>query len=356
MKLLKNVRFLFIFLFPFLGLSGYVVFLQTELYESKTTVLIKDVKAGQSQADMLSAMMPTTSSNMQDSKLIEKYIYSIEMFEQINQEFALKVHYMSSNLDILERLYYKYLEIYNKRLIISYDELSRTLDITFLHTDPEKAREILAFITVQAEKKLNMYDKENGNKLLDYIKSQEKKNKGILVKSVETLLAYQNSHKTIDPSIDIKSKSGILSSLETRLVQKEIEYDNLKSYMNPQNVEVKRLRAEIVNLKKKRNDLRSQLSGVSEEELNEDLFEFEMLRSDVEFNRERYKQTLIQLDMAMIQSTQNAKNLVVITKPTLSTDYSHPDKIKNIITIFMVLFMIYGIISMIYAIIKDHRD
>jgi capsular polysaccharide transport system permease protein len=356
MKLLKNVRFLFIFLFPFLGLSGYVVFLQTELYESKTTVLIKDVKAGQSQADMLSAMMPTTSSNMQDSKLIEKYIYSIEMFEQINQKFALKVHYMSNNLDFLERAYYQYLEIYNKRLIISYDELSRTLDITFLHTDPKKAKEILAFITIQAEKKLNMYDKENGNKLLDYIKSQEKKNKEILVKSVETLLAYQNSHKTIDPSIDIKSKSGILSNLETRLVQKEIEYDNLKSYMNPKNIEVKRLRAEILNLKKKRNDLRSQLSGVSKTELNEDLFEFEMLRSDVEFNRERYKQTLIQLDMAMIQSTQNAKNLVVITKPTLASDYSYPDKIKNIITIFMVLFMIYGIISMIYAIIKDHRD
>jgi len=356
MKLLTNVRFLFLFLFPMLGFSYYIIFLQTELYESKTTVLIKDVKAGQSQADMLSAMIPTTSSNMQDSKLIEKYIYSIEMFEQINQKFDLKLHYMSTDLDFLERFYYRYLEIYNNRLIISYDELSSTLDITFLHTDPQKAKEILAFITTQAEKKLNMYDKENGNKLLDYIKNQEKKNKKILVKSVETLLAYQNSHKTIDPSIDIKSKSGILSNLETRLVQKEIEYDNLKSYMNPQNIEVKRLRAEIVNLKKKRNDLRSQLSGVSKTELNEDLFEFEMLRSDVDFNRERYKQTLIQLDMAMIQSTQNAKNLIVITQPTLSQNYSHPDKIKNIITLFMVLFMIYGIISMIYAIIKDHKD
>jgi len=356
MKLLKNVRFLFLFLFPLLGISYYIIVLQTELYESKTTVLIKDVKAGQSQADMLSAMMPTSSSNMQDSKLIEKYICSIEMFEQINQKFALKMHYMSTELDILERLYSKYLEIYKNRLIVSYDQLSSTLDITFLHTDPKKAKEILAFITTQAEKKLNMYDKENGNKLLDYIKSQEKKNKRILVKSVETLLAYQNSHKTIDPSIDIKSKSGILSRLETMLVQKEIEYANLKSYMNPENIEIKRLKAEIVNLKKKRNDLRSQLSGVSKTELNEDLFEFEMLRSDVEFNRERYKQTLIQLDMAMIQSTQNAKNLVVITKPTLSVDYSRPDKMKNIITLFMVLFMIYGIISMIYAIIKDHRD
>ena len=356
MKLLKNIRFLFIFLFPFLGFSYYIIFLQTELYESKTTVLIKDVKAGKSQADMLSAMIPTASSNMQDSKLIEKYIYSVEMFEQVDETFSLKMHYMGRDLDFLERVYYKILEIYNNRLIISYDELSSTLDITFLHTSPKQAQEILHFITIQAENKLNIYDKESGNEFLDYIKSQEKKNKKILVESIETLLEYQNSHRTIDPSIDIKSKSGILSHLETRLVQKEIEYDNLKSYMNPRNIEVKRLRAEIIILKKKKNDLRSQLSGASEEELNEDLFEFEMLRSDVEFNRERYKQTLIQLDMAMIQSTQNAKNLVVITRPTLSIDYSHPDKGQNIITLFMVLFMIYGIISMIYSIIKDHKD
>ena len=60
--------------------------------------------------------------------------------------------------------------------------------------------------------------------------------------------------------------------------------------------------------------------------------------------------------MAMIQATQNAKNFIVITKPTLAEDYSTPNKVKNIITLFMVLFMVYGIISMIYSIIKDHKD
>jgi capsular polysaccharide transport system permease protein len=230
------------------------------------------------------------------------------------------------------------------------------LDISFLHTDPKIAKEILEYIIKEAEKKLNMYDKDNGNELLDFIKSQEKKNKKRLFDSIEALLEYQNRHRMIDPSMDIKSKSKILAGLEKQVIQKEIKYSNLKQYMNKNSVEVRTLKAQINSLKRKLNDIKSQLSGSSKKELNENLFEFERLKSDVEFNKERYKQTLIQLDMAMIQATQNAKNFIIITKPTLSDDYSSPNKPKNIITIFMVLFMVYGIISMIYAIIKDHRD
>ncbi len=361
MKILKKTRFMFLFLLPFLLLSSYVLFVQTELYQSSSTVLIKDLKPSATPSDFLSALVPNSSSNMQDSKLIEKFIYSTEMFNKIDEKFALKEHYLSKELDPLQRKYNfssseDFVRLYRKHVVIAYDELSSTLDISFLHTDAKIAKEILQYIVIQAEKKLNMYDKENGNELLDFIKQQEKQNKKILLASIETLLSYQNSHKTIDPSIDIKAKSSILSRLEGEVIQKEIEYANLKQYMNSNSIELRTLKSEIRSLKNKLNDIRDELSGASKEELNENLFEFETLKSDVEFSKERYKQTLIQLDMAMIQATQNAKNFIIITKPTLSDEYSSPDKIKNIITLFMVLFMVYGIVSMIYAIIKDHRD
>lgn len=361
MKFLKNRKFIFIFLLPFLLSSYYVIFLQTELHESSSTVLIKDLKPSATPSDMLTALMPNSSSNMQDSKILEKFLYSSEMFEKIDKEFAIKEHYQSNKLDFLQRMYEfssskDYLALYEKRLTIAYDEISSTLDIVFLHTDPQIAKNILSYIIAHAEKKLNIYDKENGNELLDFIKGQETQNKKILIGSIEKLLAYQNSHKMIDPSIDIKANSSILAQLDARLVKKEIEYANLKQYMNHNSVELKTLRGEMSSLKNKLVEVRAKLSGTGANELNENLFEFETLRSDVEFSKERYKQTLIQLDMAMIQATQNAKNLITITKPTLSDHYSSPDKIRNIITLLLVLLMIYGIVTMIYAIIKDHRD
>jgi len=360
-KIFKNIKFLILFLLPFALISYYIFFLQTELFKSSSTVLIKDLKQMSAPTDMLSALMPSSSSNMQDSKLLEKFIYSADMFKTIDKKFALKEHYKSKELDFFQRMYdfsssEDFHELYKSRVVVEYDELSKSIDISFLYTDSKTAKEILEYIIVEAEKRLNMYDRENGNELLNFIKQQEKQNKKILLESIEKLLAYQNRHKTIDPSIDIKAQSSILAKIEGSVVQKEIEYANLKQYMTHNSIEVKTLRNEINSLKKKERELRAKLSGRGKNDLNENLFEFETLKNDVEFNKERYKQTLIQLDMALIQSTQNAKNFIIITKPSLPDKYSSPKKIKNIITLFLVLFMFYGIISMIYAIIRDHRD
>lgn len=361
MKIFKNIRFIILFLLPLLVGTFYILFVQTQLYESASTVLIKDLKPTASSSNFLAALMPNSSSNLQDSKLIEKFIYSAEMFHKVDQHFGLRQHYQSEALDPLERKYTfssleDFIKLYQKRLLVTYDELSRTLDIDFLHTDAKQARAILEYIVQQAEEKLNMYDKENGSELLNFIKKQEQQNKKILLQAIETLLTYQNRHRTIDPSLDIKAKSAILSSLESKVIQKELEYANLKQYMSANSIELRTLKGEIESLKMKLNEIRSQLSGTNKGELNENLFEFETLKSDVEFAKERYKQTLIQLDMAMIQATQNAKNFIIITQPTLADEYTFPKKLKSIVTLFLLLFMIYGIVSMIYSIIKDHRD
>ncbi len=169
---------------------------------------------------------------MQDSKLMEKYIYSSEMFGMVDREFNLTKHYMSRDLDFLQRKYSfsqpdSFYNLYQNRLEVNYDELSASLDIAFLHTSPKKAKEILKFIIKESEKKINLFNKENGKELLKFLREQVKKNRDILFKSIEKLLEYQNKHKMIDPSIDIKSKSRIIArDQEKQIIQKEIEYSN----------------------------------------------------------------------------------------------------------------------------------
>lgn len=361
MKLLKKTRFVLIFLIPFLLLTSYVVVLQTELYNSSSTILVKDLQGTATPSDLMSALLPSASSNMQDSMLLDKYIKSEEMFRKIDKEFDLRKHYESDILDMVERLYSfstmeDVLSLYKKRVLINYDELSSTLEIEFLHADPAMAQKILNFILLNAAETLNVYNKQNGNILLDFVKGQERQNKQLLNDAIKELLAYQNAHRTIDPSIDIEAKSTILAELEAILVKTETKYNGLKQYMHTQSVDLKLLRGEIGILKAKIREVKSKLAGSGKSELNENLVDFETLKANLEFAKERYKQTLIQLDMAMIQSTQNSKNLIVVTQPTLSDFYSQPNKLKSIVTLFFMLLLIYGIVSMIHSIIKDHRD
>lgn len=361
MKLLKKPRFMYIFIVPFMVLSFYVIFIQTELFQSSSTLMVKDLQSTPTSTDLMSALIPSSSSNMQDSMILEKYIQSEEMFRKVDRVFNLKEHYMSDKIDAVNRCYgfstmEDFLKVYRSRLIIRYDEISGTLDINFLHADAITAQQILFFIVKESTQTLNQYDKENGAILLNFIQQQEQENRKLLTDAIEKLVAYQNKNRMIDPSIDIKSKSSILAQLEAKLVQKETEYSTLKQYMNDKSPELKILRGEIQSIKHKLSEIKTQLAGSNENELNENLFEFEELKAEVEYKKERYKQTLIQLDLAKIQATQNSKNLIIVTQPTLPDYYSYPNKIKTVITILLVLLLLYGIITMVQSIVKDHRD
>lgn len=361
MKLLKKPRFITIFFIPFMILSMYVLFIQTELFQSSSTVMVKDLKSTPASTDLMTALLPSTSSSMQDSMILEKYIQSEEMFRKVDRVFNLKEHYMSDQIDMVNRCYgfstmEDFLKVYRSRLIIQYDATSSTLDIGFLHANAITAQQILFFIVKESTQILNRYDKENGAVLLNFIQQQEQENRKLLTDAIEQLVAYQNKNRMIDPSVDIEAKSSIIAQLEAKLVQKETEYSSLKQYMNEKSSELKILRGEIQSIKSKLNEIKTQLSGSNENELNENLFEFEELKAEVEYKKERYKQTLIQLDLAKIQATQNSKNLIIVTQPTLPDYYSYPNKIKTVITILLLLLLLYGIITMVQSIVKDHRD
>ncbi|MEA3314984.1 MAG: hypothetical protein U9Q30_03940, partial [Campylobacterota bacterium] len=101
---------------------------------------------------------------------------------------------------------------------------------------------------------------------------------------------------------------------------------------------------------------KSSLSGDSKETINKLFFEFEKLKSQVDFNKEIYKQTLAQYESMKVETTQNSKTLQIIVNPKLSDAYVSPDKLKNIITYLILLLVLFATIYLLKLIIKDHQD
>jgi capsular polysaccharide transport system permease protein len=102
--------------------------------------------------------------------------------------------------------------------------------------------------------------------------------------------------------------------------------------------------------------LKKDLANPNKKALNAYIFEFERLKNLVEFNKELYKQSLLQLEQLKVQANQNSKMLLEVTKPFVPQGYMYPQKLKDMITLTLVLLLLYGIISLIQAIIKEHID
>lgn len=366
MRLTYTLNLLFLFLF--ISISFYILIVQTEKYQSHTNVIIKDLSQQQTASMLGSMLLGETSSVMQDSKLLELYIKSQEMFLALDKEHNLTAYYSSDQIDFFQRLsrdsllpFYttnleNILNSYLKDVSILYDEPSNTLNISFLHANPNIAKNIVEDIITFSSKTLNYFEKENANVVLNALVTQEQENKILFIDSIKKLILYQNQHNTIDPNVDVQTKSSILASLESELIQKEIDYKSKLSYLNKNTAEMKLLSDTVFQLVKSISAVKKQIAGDGKNELNINVSEFELLKSEVDFNKERYKQTLIKLEETKVQVNQNAKNLIVVTEPTLPSTYTEPQKLKDIFTLSIILVFLYGILRLIFSIIKDHKD
>jgi len=367
---MKIVKWFFrlIFITLFVSISYYIVKIETERYESTGIALLQDLAKKQSM-DLSSILMGQGSSTMQDSKILELYMRSHEMFQYIDHEYNLTKHYTSNDLDFAQKLYKEtplpfyranqknLLQKYNEDLMVLYDDPSGTLELTFIHTNPQTAQKILQSILKRAEDIINQFAKENARIALKFIEKQREKKRALFVQAIKKLIAYQNSHHTIDPSVDVQRKITILTDLETELVKSEVEYATKLKTFNPKSREVQMLKDNIENLRHSITRVKRELSGAKKgKELNANVFDFELLKSEMEFSKEVYRQTLINQEEVKIEVAQQSKHLIVVAKPTLADDYSYPNKLWDIFTILLVLFTLYSIMIAIISIIENHKD
>jgi len=360
-------RLLFIILFFYL--LYYIFFIETEKYSSQSTIIIKDLSSKQSVSPLGSLLLPSGSESMSDAKLLEVYIKSLDMFKILDKEFNLTAYYKSSQIDVLHRLsnntflpsyllnQENTLAKYNQDLLVVYDEPSTTIKISFAHANAKISKKIVERIVKESSEILNLFENKNAEVVLSFLKKEEKKKNQLFLDALEELLRYQNKNNTINPKVEIEVKHKILAGLESELIQKNVEYNSKAQYLNSSTAEMKLLRSNINYIQKSITKIKRRITGKrGSKKLNINMSDFTLLKSRVDFNKELYIQTLVKLEETKVLVSQNTKNIIVVTQAQEADSYTYPNKIKDAFSLFIILSFFYGIVSLIFTIIRDHKD
>jgi capsular polysaccharide transport system permease protein len=351
-----------VFLTIFILLNLYFLVIKSELYESRTEIIVKDLSTATNSSSLgLSLLGMGASSQLQDSRIVEAYLKSLDVYTLVDQKFHLTEHYKSDALDFIERLdddatREEVLEFYNTRLNVFYDETSGILTVAFAHVDKTKTKEILEFLVKQVEEQINEFNRSKARKQLKFVQIEFDKAKKKMDDSSQKLEAYQNRHLLLDPDAEASASSGMISQLEASLLEKKIKYSTMSSYLKEDTYELKTLKKEIEEISRSIEKERQALTGTSGDELNKVLFEYGKLKLQFEFDTEVYKNALIQLESTKIDVVKAAKTLSILSRPNLPDGYTYPDKPRVFTTILIVTLLLYGIFAMLGSIIRDHKE
>nr|WP_236862280.1 capsule biosynthesis protein [Campylobacter sp. P159] len=340
----------------------YYTFIAADRYVSNVSLSVKSTDGGSPiSLSGIESLVGVASSSTEDIKLLQEYIKSFDMLQKLDEKINLRSLYEKQKLDLFFRIYSStskesYLKYYRDRIHILFDDATGLLNVAVEGFSPEDARNISAAILEECERFINEISHNIAREQLRFAQGELESAKQKYKDAKNELLAFQNEYGVFDPQSLAKTKAGFITEIELQISKKETELNTMRSYLNDNAPEIAALKAELRAHKEQlEKERRKVASNTSQDKLNDVVAQFEALYLNLSFAEDVYKTAITAVETTRIEIGRKAKQVVVIQSPYVPDSAAYPNKMYNIITIFVILTLIFGVVRLVRAIIDEHR-
>lgn len=342
----------------------YLGLIASDRYVSESTVALQqsgnDASALPGAAMLLAGINPPSR---EETLYLKQYVHSLGLLLQLEGKLKLRDHYQAQRLDLPMRLWgaasqERFLEYYRDRVDINMDELSSTLTLRVQGFDPEFARKLNQAILDESERFVNEMSHRQAREKLGFAEGELARAGEKLQLAKAELLAFQGKNKLLDPTVQAQASGAMVAELQSSITKSEAELRALRSFLHEDAYQVKSLRSQIdamrVQLEAERS--RGTGGGRQSDRLGALSIEYEGLKTKAEFALDAYKLALGAVENARIDATRKLKSLVVIEPATLPQTAEYPRRLYNLATLLIGCLLLYGVVRLVIATIREHQD
>ena len=356
----KHSFFVFVF-FPSLLYFLYGSIWETERYESRSKIVVK-------QPDTTSTLVPelallggvSSGANSQDAFLLKEYILSYDMLKYLDSSLNVKSHYTNGNIDVFtslskEAMSEEFLEYYQSMVKIEVDSTSGVVSIYVKAFDADFAKQMSRLILQMAEEFINSISQQLAKSKLEFVNKEHELASSKLNRAQNSLLEYQQKHELLDPESEGAAMQSITFKLESEIAAKRAELNAYNKFMSRNSPEVIQAENVLQGLEQQLNDERKRLAveNGSAPSVSSKLITYSQLKIEVELALQSYSATLVSLESARVEALQQIKYLVKIENSTLPESTSYPKSGYNTVLFAVILLLLYGTGRIIVATILE---
>ncbi len=334
----------------------------SDRYVSEARVVVeRSDGVGASAADFTS-LLTGTSSAPQDLLLLREYLLSVDMLKKLDARLGLRKHYADRYRDPLSRLWFedasleRFHDYYLKRVSVDYDDFARVLVIRVEGFSADMAHDIAQELVSEGERFMNEMTHRIASEQVVYIEKQVHAQGERLKAARQALVAYQNANGMVSPRGEVESLSSVVASAEATLAELNVKRNSLKEVYTAQSPTIQQLDAQIAAVERQIAEQHGRMVSAKGRGLNRVVEEHDRLQAAAEFAFDIYKTAIGALEKARIEATRKLKNVAVVQSPTRPEYPLQPRRIYNIVVFVLATSMLAGVLQLLSAIIRDHRD
>lgn len=340
----------------------YWLFLASDRYVSEARVIIQrsDLNSGQTM-DFTSLLSGMAGGSRPDQLLMRDHMLSLDMLRKLDTELKLREHY-SGQGDWLSRLWdaqaplEKFLPHFRSRVSVELDEYAGVLAIRAQAYTPEMAQAIAAAMVTEGEETMNAMAHALAREQVDFLEGQVTTMGERAQAKRSALLAYQNRKGLVSPQATAENVAAIVNRLEAQLAELQTRRSSLLGYLQPGSANVVELNLQIEAVQKQIGTEKARLTAPGGQTLNAAVEEFQRLQMEAQFAQEVYQTALTALERGRVEATRTLKKVSVLQSAGMPEFPLEPRRLYNLIVFVLTAFLLAGVLQLLGAIVRDHKD
>ncbi|MBZ0057725.1 MULTISPECIES: sugar transporter [unclassified Leclercia] len=338
----------------------YFGLIASDRYVSRAQLVIKQADQIKMLPDALS-MLGLGGSNHEDVLLVQDYMNSPDLLAKLDKELGLKAHYQSHDVDYFSRLsgdvsQEDFLKYYREHLSLRLDDISGVLTIELQAFDPAYGQRVVSLMLKESEGFINKLGHQVALEQLAFVEKEVDRAYQRVQDEKAKVLDFQNKHNLISPESTSTARLGVVSQIESELASQQAQLKQLQSYMRDTAPAVISVKARTEALTEQLAQEKARLTGTDQDAMNEVTARYMDVQTQATLAADLYKSGLISLEQARVEAYRKLKYLLVVSQPSLAQDAEYPRRLYNLATIGVLLCLMYGLIVMGLATLREHQD
>jgi len=357
---LKRNRFWGTVLIFAIASTVYWNLLAARRYVSEAHVVVDQVQTTVAPVLEVPSLVPTTSAP-RDVLLLRDYILSADMLAKLDAKLGLREHYTGS-YDPFSRLLYKgisfewFLRHYRNRVSVEYDEHAGVLVIQAQAYTPAMAHGIAHMMVEEGERFINGLAQAIAREQIGFAMKEVADAAKRLAQARQALIAFQTKHGLVSPTGTIGEISAVIARLEGERSDLSARRGALEAYLMPTASDLVQINEQIQAIDRELHTQRARLAATGGKALNRVADEYDRLSIEAGFQQAVYQTAITALERARLDATRLQRKVSVLQTPTLPQYSMEPGRLYNTAVFVLGALFIAGILHLLLAVIREHRD
>ncbi len=342
--------------------TAYWGLVASDRYVSQANVIVQRTDLAGGHTMDFSSLLGGVNGSRSDELLLRNYLLSMDMLRKLDKELNLRAHYSDRARDPLSRMWAKdvpdewFLQYYLSRVSVELDEYSGVLVIKAQGYDARTAQAITALLVREGERAMNEMAHQLARDQVAFVEKQVAQMAERFQRTRQAVVRFQNAHGLVSPQSRAEQLNGVVERLNAQRTELQTRRTALLGYLEPRAAAVVEIDLQIEAIDKQLAQEQARLTSTSGKALNSTVEEYQRLEMEAGFANDVYKTALVALEKGRVEATRNLKKVSVVQSPTLPQHALEPRRGYNIIVSVLVTLLLAGVVHLLAAIVRDHKD